>query len=116
MTQPLVRVDSLLLAILVFFVALLAIFLGLFGLLLSLVLLTFVSHSFLLGFPRVLNLGQFIFFNGLERHREGYNLLKPPLSSFFPELPVPSPRPFYCAVWNNLCTPTGISSGPGQTS
>ena len=65
MTQPLVRVNSLLLAILVFFVALLAIFLGLFGLLLSLVLLTFVSHSFLLDFPRVLNLGQLIFFNGL---------------------------------------------------
>jgi hypothetical protein len=76
MTPPLVWVDSLLLAILVFFVALLRIFLGLFGLLLSLVLLTFVSHSFLLGFSRVLNLGQFLFFNGLGRLREGFNLLK----------------------------------------
>jgi hypothetical protein len=47
-------VDLLLIAGLFFFVALLFIFLGLFGLLLSLVLLTFVSHSFLLGFYRVL--------------------------------------------------------------
>jgi hypothetical protein len=76
MTPPLVWVDSLLLAILVFFVALLRIFLGLFGLLLRLVLLTFVSHSFLLGFPRILNLGQFLFFNGLGRLREGCNSLK----------------------------------------
>ena len=76
MTPPLMWVDSLLLAILVFFVALLRIFLGLFGLLLGLVLLTFVSHGFLLGFPRFLNLGQFLFFNGLGRLREGFNLLK----------------------------------------
>jgi hypothetical protein len=76
MTPPLVWVDSLLLAILVFFVALLRIFLGLFGLLLSLVLLTFVSHSFLLGFSWVLNPGQFLFFNGWGRLREGFNLLK----------------------------------------
>ena len=69
-------VDLLLIAGLFFFVALLRIFLGLFGLLLSLVLLTFVSHSFLLGFSRVLNLGQFLFFNGLGRLREGFNLLK----------------------------------------
>jgi uncharacterized RDD family membrane protein YckC len=45
-----VWVDLLLIAGLVFFVALLLVFLGLFGLLFSLVLLTFVSHSFLLRF------------------------------------------------------------------
>jgi len=76
MTPPLVRVDSLLLAILVFFIALLRIFLGLFGLLFSLVLFPFVSHSFLLGFSRILNPGQFYFFNGLGRLREGCNSLK----------------------------------------
>jgi hypothetical protein len=69
-------VDLLLLAILVFFVDLLSVFLRLFGFLLALVLLTFISHSFLLGFSRVLNLGQFLFFNGLGRLREGFNLLK----------------------------------------
>jgi hypothetical protein len=76
MIPPLVWVDSLLLAVLVFFVAFLRIFLGLFGLLLSLVLLTFVSHSFLLGFPWVLSLGQFPFYSGLGRLGEGCNLLK----------------------------------------
>ena len=69
-------VDLLLIAGLFFFVALLRIFLDLFGLFLSLVLLTIVSHSFILGFSRVLNLGQFLFFNGLRRLREGFNLLK----------------------------------------
>jgi hypothetical protein len=54
---PLMWVDKLLIAGLFFFVALLLIFLGLIGLLLSFVLLAFVSHSFLLGFPRILNLG-----------------------------------------------------------
>ena len=69
-------VDLLLLAVLVFFVDLLGVFLRLFGFLLALVLLAFVSHSFLLGFFRVLNLGQFLFCNGLGRLREGFNLLK----------------------------------------
>jgi hypothetical protein len=52
-------VDLLLIAELFFFVALLLIFLGLFGLLLGLVLLTFVSHSFLLAFPGFLPLVNF---------------------------------------------------------
>ena len=57
--------NLLLIAGLVFFVDLLFVFLALFGLLLSLVLLTFVSHSFLLGFfdfcnsSRLVNLGKF---------------------------------------------------------
>jgi hypothetical protein len=43
-------VDMLLIAGLVFSVDLLSVFLGLFGLLLALVLLAFISHSFLLRF------------------------------------------------------------------
>jgi hypothetical protein len=63
-------VDLLLIAGLVFLVDLLFVFLRLFGF-----LLTFISHSFLLGFSRVLNLGQFLFINGWGRLREGFNLL-----------------------------------------
>src|SRR5450759_1507383 len=110
--------DLLLLAILVFFVALLRIFLGLLASFLALFFLTFVSHSFLLAFSRVLNLGQFLFFNGLRRLREDFNLLKPPLYFFFPALPalpVPFPLLFCCAARNNLCTPAGISWDPGQS-
>ena len=74
-------VDLLLIAGLVFFVDLLfvflvfLVFLAFFGLFLGLVLLTLVSHGFLLGFCRVLNLGHFLF-NGWGRLRQGFNLLK----------------------------------------
>jgi hypothetical protein len=68
-------VDLLLIAGLVFLVDLLFVFLRLFGFLLTFILLALVSHSFLLGFSRVLNLGQFLFINGWGRLREGFNLL-----------------------------------------
>ena len=81
-------VDLLLIAGLVFFVGLLFVFLSLFGFLLTFILLAFVSHSLILGFSRVLNLGQFLFFNGLGRLREGFNLLMWLPSASLPSLQI----------------------------
>ena len=73
-TRPSGGFDLLLIAGLVFFVDLLLVFLRLFGFLLAFILLTFVSHSFLLRFFdlcssfRLLNLGQFFFLGVLGRH------------------------------------------------
>ena len=69
-------VERLFIVGLVFFVALLFVFLRFFGFLLTFILLAFVSHSFLLRSSRVLTQGQFLFFNGLGSFPETFNFLK----------------------------------------
>jgi len=91
-------VDLLLIDRLVFFVALLLVFLGRFGFLLSLVLLTFVSHGFLL---------RFFDFSVWLRGRILERLLNSPCDEF------PSPKILY--LWPFCYAAPSILYTPGDT-
>ena len=91
-------VDLLLIAGLVLFVDLLFVFFSLFGFLLTLVLLAFVSHSFLL---------RFFDFSVLLRGRILERLLNSPCDEF------PSPQILY--LWPFCYAPRNIPGTPGDT-